>query len=73
MGNPNTDNEISPVPGKETGWEPVHTVTLTKDYYMSCYQVTNEQMVNFLNIYQPNGNKNWDTEKFNNECQNYTN
>lgn len=63
MGNPNTDNEISPVPGKETGWEPVHKVTLTKDYYMSCYQVTNEQMVNFLNIYQPNGNKNWDTEK----------
>lgn len=65
MGNPNTDNEISPLPGKETGWEPVHTVTLTKDYYLSCYQVTNEQLVTFFNIYQAyygtHGNRSWES------------
>lgn len=65
MGNPNNDTEISPLPGNKTGYEPCHTVQITKDYYMSCYHVTNEQVVNFFNIYQgywgTHGNRSWES------------
>lgn len=37
--------------GKTLNTETMHSVTLTKDFYMNRYAVTNEQMCAFLNVY----------------------
>jgi formylglycine-generating enzyme required for sulfatase activity len=44
MGSPDSD------PEKEPNETPQHSVTLTKDYYMSKYQITNAQYAAFLNV-----------------------
>lgn len=52
MGEPDTETIPSATDNKTFGLEPVHTITLTRDFYISKFQITNEQMCTFLNVYQ---------------------
>ena len=52
MGEPNTETISSCITKDTYGKEPVHRVTISRDFYMCKYEVTNEQLCNFLNVYQ---------------------
>jgi formylglycine-generating enzyme required for sulfatase activity len=52
MGEPNTATIVSPIDNVTYGKEPVHTVTISRDFFMDKYQITNEQLCTFLNVYQ---------------------
>ena len=58
MGDPDTDKHASPIDAKTYGKEPAHTVQLTKDFYLSCYHITNAQLCSFLNVYQTRTRRN---------------
>lgn len=65
MGEPNTATIASAVESSVYGLEPVHTVTLTKDFYISKFQITNEQMCTFLNVYQSTKRRDLDQALYN--------
>ena len=52
MGEPKTDEIPSAIDGTTLGKEPVHSVRITKDYYIGKYEITNEQLCVFLDVYQ---------------------
>ncbi|MDR1666528.1 MAG: formylglycine-generating enzyme family protein [Bacteroidales bacterium] len=52
MGEPDTDNISSLTATNTFGKEPVHEVTISKDFYLSKYEITNEQICAFLNSHQ---------------------
>ena len=56
MGYPQSATVPSMIDSRTLNSETVHTVTLTKDFYMNKYETTNEQMCVFLNVYPLNGN-----------------
>ncbi len=56
MGYPLSATVPSMIDGRTLNSETVHTVTLTKDFYMNKYETTNEQMCVFLNVFPLNGN-----------------
>ncbi|MDR1155998.1 MAG: fimbrillin family protein [Bacteroidales bacterium] len=48
-GTPGTDPNVTPAEPGRSSSETQHSVTLTKDYYMSVYPITNAQYADFLN------------------------
>jgi len=57
MGEPNTATISSAVHANEFGLEPIHAVTISKDFYIDRFEITNEQMCTFLNVYQNNARR----------------
>lgn len=56
MGYPLSATVASMIDGKTLNSETVHTVTLTRDFYIDQYATTNAQMCVFLNVFPMNGN-----------------
>ena len=52
MGEPKTNEIPSAIDGTTYGKEPVHEVSITKDFYIGKYEITNEQLCVFMNVYQ---------------------
>lgn len=65
MGEPDTDVISSCITANTFGKEPVHSVTISKDFYICKYQVTNEQLCTFLNVYQSTRRRNLDQALYN--------
>lgn len=65
MGEPNTETISSCITADTYGKEPVHRVTISRDFYMCKYEVTNEQLCAFLNVYQSTRRRDYDQAIYN--------
>lgn len=52
MGEPNTMTVSSLITANTFGKEPVHQVEFSKNFYMNKYEITNDQICAFLNVFQ---------------------